>query len=69
MINATDTTSISTTYAAKICCDHLVAKLENGAPLTPAEEEHIHALYRFEKSASRALELSRHRGILTNRIV
>lgn len=66
---ADETRGIASTYDAKVCCDQLIVKLENGAPLTVAEEEHVHAIYRLEKSVSHALEISRRRGILTSRIV
>ena len=66
---ADETRGIASTYDAKVCCDRLIVRLENGAPLTFTEEEHVRALYRLEKSVSHALEVSRRRGILTSRIV
>lgn len=69
MITDAEMQSIDAAYKAKLCCEALGFKLENGAALTPAEVEYIDVLYRLEKSVSKTLELSRARGFLTRRVV
>ena len=68
MITDSERQSIDATYTAKICCEQLIHKLENGAPLSLAEHEHIEGLYLLEKQVSKALALARQKNLLLRRV-